>query len=281
MQKKMEAQELKEKAADEKEQKRLAKKEAQAEEVAVSSQRKATRAAAAQGDATEPPTLKKEESSSKKLSTRGRPKTDGSKGSITQYLSKKELADRSGGKSVAQAMEEAAEEHNAKPTAFGAQQDLRSENQPKAVTGGIMRGYQLEGLYWLASLYENGLNGILADEMGLGKTIQTISFIAFLREKGISGPFLVVAPLSTLGNWIEEFGKWAPTIPTVLYHGPPSERAEIRDKRLKDQRSAKFPVVCTSYEICMNDRKHLQYFDWKYIIIVSTQNVKVYAKAVG
>ena len=35
-----------------------------------------------------------------------------------------------------------------------------------------MKPYQLEGLRWLVTLYENGLSGILADEMGLGKTIQ-------------------------------------------------------------------------------------------------------------
>ena len=32
-----------------------------------------------------------------------------------------------------------------------------------------LRGYQLKGLNWLATLYEQGINGILADEMGLGK----------------------------------------------------------------------------------------------------------------
>ena len=31
---------------------------------------------------------------------------------------------------------------------------------------------QVDGVQWLISLYENGLNGILADEMGLGKTVQ-------------------------------------------------------------------------------------------------------------
>lgn len=31
-----------------------------------------------------------------------------------------------------------------------------------------MRDYQIRGLNWLISLYENGINGILADEMGLG-----------------------------------------------------------------------------------------------------------------
>ena len=34
-----------------------------------------------------------------------------------------------------------------------------------------MRGYQLKGVKWLVSLYQNGLNGILADQMGLGKTV--------------------------------------------------------------------------------------------------------------
>ena len=36
---------------------------------------------------------------------------------------------------------------------------------------GILKNYQLSGLNWLVSLYNNNLNGILADEMGLGKTI--------------------------------------------------------------------------------------------------------------
>ena len=47
--------------------------------------------------------------------------------------------------------------------------------QPKLVTGGKMRDYQLEGLTWLTCLYQIGLNGILADEMGLGKTVCGIS----------------------------------------------------------------------------------------------------------
>lgn len=41
--------------------------------------------------------------------------------------------------------------------------------QPPNMVGGVMMDHQLEGLQWLLSLWENGLNGILADEMGLGK----------------------------------------------------------------------------------------------------------------
>lgn len=36
---------------------------------------------------------------------------------------------------------------------------------PAYIKTGQMRDYQLQGLNWLISLYENGLNGILADEM--------------------------------------------------------------------------------------------------------------------
>ena len=45
--------------------------------------------------------------------------------------------------------------------------------QPKYLTTPL-KDYQLKGLNWLATLYEQGINGILADEMGLGKTLQVI-----------------------------------------------------------------------------------------------------------
>ena len=61
-------------------------------------------------------------------------------------------------------------------------------------------------------LYENGVNGILADEMGLGKTIQCIASIADLVYKGVPGPFLICAPLSTLPNWLSEFQRFAPKV---------------------------------------------------------------------
>ena len=39
--------------------------------------------------------------------------------------------------------------------------------QPSLITGASLRPYQLKGVEWLISLYENGLNGILADESTL------------------------------------------------------------------------------------------------------------------
>ncbi|KAJ3115637.1 hypothetical protein HK098_006915, partial [Nowakowskiella sp. JEL0407] len=148
-----------------------------------------------------------------------------------------------------------------------------SERQPKLVTGAVMREYQLVGLEWLISLYDNGLNGILGDEMGLGQTLQTIAFLAFLKEKKVHAPFLIVAPLNTIANWVSEFERFTPTIPVVLYHGTPEERSHIRNFKLK-RVDENFPVVVTSYEICMNDRKNLQHLMWKYIVVDEGHRIK-------
>jgi DNA helicase INO80 len=67
---------------------------------------------------------------------------------------------------------------------------------------GTLKEYQIKGLRWLNNLFEQGINGILADEMGLGKTIQAIALLSHISQnKGVWGPFLIVAPNSTLYNW--------------------------------------------------------------------------------
>jgi ATP-dependent DNA helicase len=205
----------------------------------------------------------------KQLPTRGRPKKSTNGNIISNYFKKADVNVAENNPTVQEALEQAADEFEAKPSALG-EQHLVATQQPALVKGGQMREYQLEGLEWLKSLWMNGLCGILADEMGLGKTIQSISLIAFFKEKNISGPFLIAAPLSTVSNWMDEFARWTPDIETVLYHGTKDERSEIRKKRMKiqDQRKMDFPVVCTSYEICMNDRKFLANYQWRYIIVV-------------
>jgi DNA helicase INO80 len=90
---------------------------------------------------------------------------------------------------------------------------------------GKLKSYQVKGLNWLVNLFEQGINGILADEMGLGKTIQTICFLAHLAEvQDIWGPFLVVAPSSTLHQWQQEIKKFAPKLNVLPYWGGQNER---------------------------------------------------------
>ena len=146
--------------------------------------------------------------------------------------------------------------------------------QPKTMVGGTLRGYQLEGVQWLVSLFENGLNGILADEMGLGKTVQCIAFLAFLREQGVMGPFLIIAPLSTISNWMAELERFTPSIPALMYHGSQVSREEMRSTYL-DQPGANIPsVLVTSYEIAMRDARYLGRISWKYMIIDEGHRLK-------
>lgn len=70
-------------------------------------------------------------------------------------------------------------------------------------------------------------NCILADEMGLGKTIQSITFLFEMYMKGIEGPFLVIAPLSTIPNWEREFRTWT-ELNVVVYHGSQASRKTIQ-----------------------------------------------------
>ncbi|KAF2649899.1 SNF2 family helicase/ATPase-like protein PasG [Lophiostoma macrostomum CBS 122681] len=267
----MQRQEDNEKAQDEKTHGEASKREMNAEKAAAESQRRATRASAASGGVSGEPHGDKAASQKK---GRGRPKKDAkATGKISDFYKKEDLQKRSGQASIADALKEEADADNVRPGDIGFQ-DLKSARQPKLVTGGTMRSYQLEGLEWLLSLYENGINGILADEMGLGKTIQTIALLAHLWEKKSYGPFLIAAPLSTTSNWVEEIKKWTPSIPVVLYHGSKDERARLRRTQLKHPGTDQFPVVVTSYEICMNDRKYLTGFGWQFIIIDEGHRIK-------
>mmetsp|Transcript_31083 Transcript_31083/g.59980 ORF Transcript_31083/g.59980 Transcript_31083/m.59980 type:complete len:829 (+) Transcript_31083:2-2488(+) len=141
---------------------------------------------------------------------------------------------------------------------------------------GMLRDYQLEGVNWLLYSWGHNTNGVLADEMGLGKTVQVVSFLSHLRSKGVLGPYLVVGPLSTLPNWVNEFKRWTPDVPVLLYHGTQAERAELRRAHMPTRATVDehFPVVCTSYEIIIRDRKFLQAYHWKYLVVDEGHRLK-------
>eukprot|EP00026_Physarum_polycephalum_P000788 Phypoly_transcript_00789.p1 GENE.Phypoly_transcript_00789~~Phypoly_transcript_00789.p1 ORF type:complete len:1293 (+),score=424.61 Phypoly_transcript_00789:569-3880(+) len=143
---------------------------------------------------------------------------------------------------------------------------------PAYIKNGTMRDYQVHGLNWLIKLYDNGINGILADEMGLGKTLQTISFLGYLKEiRGVPGPHMVVAPKSTLGNWLNEFAKWCPCIRTLRFHGNKDERVDLRENKLQP---GKFDVCVTTYEIAIKEKSALNKFSWRYIVIDEAHRIK-------
>lgn len=82
-----------------------------------------------------------------------------------------------------------------------------------------------------------------------------------------------------------------------MYHGSPEHRAELRATRLQPPQAAgvgsagkgkggrksagvevnttaTFPVVVTTYEICMRDQKFLSGFMWKFIVVDEGHRLK-------
>ena len=149
---------------------------------------------------------------------------------------------------------------------------------PSYVEGGKMRPYQVQGLNWLVSLYEHGINGILADEMGLGKTLQTISLLGHLKfYRNINGPHLLITPKSTLQNWKNEVNRWVPKLRAFVLHGDKEERARIIQERFKGHASKRdydFDICITSYEICLLEKAAFKKIDWFYCVIDEAHRIK-------
>jgi SNF2 family DNA or RNA helicase len=119
-----------------------------------------------------------------------------------------------------------------------------------------MRPYQRDGFHFLCYLSANRFGGILADDMGLGKTLQTLAWLAWLRNEnsgtgvppvteGVSPkspiisaqpqnlgqdalsdrqdacptkPSLVVCPKSVADNWHAEALKFFPSLKVRVWH---------------------------------------------------------------
>ncbi|KAL6845692.1 hypothetical protein ACP4OV_024515 [Aristida adscensionis] len=135
--------------------------------------------------------------------------------------------------------------------------DKEQANLVPLMTGRKLKSYQIKGLKWLISLWQNGLNGILAGQADLGKTIQTIGFLGHLKGKGVHGPYLIITTLSTLSKWVNEISRSIPSLVSIIYHGDEVARAEIRRKFMPKAVGPDFPIVVTSYDVAMCDARFL------------------------
>ena len=97
---------------------------------------------------------------------------------------------------------------------------------PAFKPGCELRDYQRVSFDWMARNQRTKRNVILGDEMGLGKTAQSVSILEHLRTVGATpgGPFLVVAPLTTLTHWQREVHKWT-HMNAVIYDGSAADKA--------------------------------------------------------
>ncbi len=130
-----------------------------------------------------------------------------------------------------------------------------------------LRDYQRFGLAWLQFLREAGFGGILADDMGLGKTLQTLAHILVEQEAGrLDRPALVVAPTSLMFNWRNEARRFAPSLKTLLLHGP--------QRRGQFQWIEDADLVLTTYPLLVRDLEWLKHERWHLLILDEAQAIK-------
>uniref|UniRef100_A0A671LEZ5 Chromodomain-helicase-DNA-binding protein 8 n=1 Tax=Sinocyclocheilus anshuiensis TaxID=1608454 RepID=A0A671LEZ5_9TELE len=140
--------------------------------------------------------------------------------------------------------------------------------------GNQLREYQLEGVNWLLFNWYNRQNCILADEMGLGKTIQSLALLSEVFAAGVQGPFLIIAPLSTITNWEREFSTWT-DMNAIVYHGSLASRQMIQQYEMycKDDKghlipgAYKFDALITTFEMILSDCPELREISWRCVVI--------------
>lgn len=138
-------------------------------------------------------------------------------------------------------------------------------------------------------------------EMGLGKTLQSISILAYHWEfLRIQGPHIICVPKSTLSNWMNELARWCPSLRVIKFHGSREDREEMiendftpeaaahngkrPDKQVMNEKGEliddnsdnprSWDVCVTTYEVCNTEKKTLQKFAWKYLVIDEAHRLK-------
>jgi chromodomain-helicase-DNA-binding protein 7 len=140
--------------------------------------------------------------------------------------------------------------------------------------GGQLRDYQAEGVSWMVANYLNGRCSLLADEMGLGKTLQTCAYIDILantfKERG---PYLIVAPLSTIEHWKREFNSWT-NLNVIVYHGSAENREYTREFEFayEEDRPPRGGVGFNSSYLrkCFSKKKSKAEAQWMVQVVITT-----------
>ncbi|MEU2201206.1 DEAD/DEAH box helicase [Isoptericola sp. NPDC019482] len=133
-----------------------------------------------------------------------------------------------------------------------------------------LRPYQRQAFEWLTFLWRHGLGGILADDMGLGKTVEALTFLAHARaEEPAAPPFVVVAPASVVGNWVDEAARFIPGLRVVAM---PATSRTLGTDLAELARGA--DVVVTSYAVFRLEFDAFDALEWGGLILDEAQVAK-------
>ena len=147
---------------------------------------------------------------------------------------------------------------------------------PPKMVQATLRPYQRKGLDFMVRMHRQNLAMILGDEMGLGKSLQTLSLLCHLKEEeGVTGPSLIICPLSVLSSWCNEMTKWAPTLSYFRLHASDAEE-QARQKQTLAEHATEFDVILTTYEMAKVPllTSLYQRLSFHYIVLDEAQKIK-------
>lgn len=151
---------------------------------------------------------------------------------------------------------------------------------PNLKNGIILKEHQKEGISWLQSLFkENFAGGLLADDMGLGKTLQLLYFIEWHSQNfDDNKPYLIVAPVSLLENWENEYQKFfsPQNLPlSKLYGGVSLTKENSPVQNQQDAKRLQFKqIILTNYETLRSYQISLGLVDFAIIALDEAQKIK-------
>lgn len=153
---------------------------------------------------------------------------------------------------------------------------LPVDNLSKGIT---LKQHQKEGVAWLQYLYNNNYKGcLLADDMGLGKTLQILYFINwYFSITNIQNrkPCLIVAPVSLLENWDQEYNKFFESNYYQINVSTFYSRDIDKSLNIKDIEKIKnSDIVLTNYETIRSSQLNFCAVDFSIIAIDEAQKIK-------
>lgn len=143
-----------------------------------------------------------------------------------------------------------------------------ASNIPANLTADL-RPYQKDGFDFLAHLVQIKLGGVLADDMGLGKTLQTLTWLAWLKERNKKNPkpSLVICPASVLHNWRREAERFTADMKVLVLESG-AARHNLRSK------IPQHDLIVTNYALLRRDLEELQKFSFRAVILDEAQFIK-------
>lgn len=137
--------------------------------------------------------------------------------------------------------------------------------------------HQKEGIGWLQTLYSEGFSGaLLADDMGLGKTLQVLAFILWVMDNKNpqNRPCLIVAPVTLLENWEQEYQRFFPKSLYSVYRAYGDTIQGLNGSKLSPQLASTAQIVLTTYETLRKKQLGFCAVDWQVVILDEAQRIK-------